>query len=125
MTTSTGIDTSLKGILRVALPVCVSPLVTFVLTLTDNVFASRLGMNAMNAVATVGLLYITVAILGVGLAGGAQILIARRNGEGNFTGAGKTLVNALWLSFVLAIVLFVLLKFVSPLFFGAWIDSAE
>lgn len=119
------IDISVSGILKVALPVCVSPLVTFVLTLTDNVFASRLGMNAMNAVATVGLLYITFSILGVGLAGGAQILIARRNGEGDHRAVAITLMQAVSLSVLLSLILFLLLKFVTPLFFSSWIYSPE
>ncbi|MDZ4823068.1 MAG: MATE family efflux transporter [Flavobacteriales bacterium] len=122
---STKLDISIRNMLLVAVPVCVGPLVSFILVLTDNIYASRLGINAMNGVATVGLVYITFVILGVGLGSGAQILIARRNGERNFQRAGITAANSFFIGLVLAVLIFITLRFVCPLFFRNWVESEE
>lgn len=119
------LDISYKNLLLTAIPVCLGAFVQFILVLTDNLFLSRLDGEEMNGAATIGLVYITFAILGNGLGGGTQILVARRTGEGNYSKGGETLANALFLSIALATLLFICLHFICPLFFSSWIKDAE
>ena len=118
-------DISYRNLLRIALPVCLGAFVQFILVFTDNFFLGKLGMNEMNGAAMVGLVYLTLAIIGVGLGGGTQILVARRTGEKNFERGGRTLANAFYLSLIIAVILFVLLYFVCPFFFNSWMKSQE
>ena len=69
---------------KVALPVSLGIFVQFIVVVIDNYFVAQLDGNAMSAVAFVGLIYITLAMLGVGLGNATQILIARRKGQGDY-----------------------------------------
>ncbi|MDE0918224.1 MAG: MATE family efflux transporter, partial [Flavobacteriales bacterium] len=71
------------GLLKIALPISIGTFVQFLVLLTDNFFLSRVSESAINGAGNAGLIYLTFGMLIFGSATGIQILVARRNGEGN------------------------------------------
>jgi len=104
---SLAIDTSLKGILRVALPISVSTFVQFLVVFTDNLFLSRLNESALNAAGNSGIMYIALVMVAVGLSSGVQILTARRKGEQLFQEAAEIFYNSIYLAFIIGVILFI------------------
>ena len=85
---------------KVALPVSLGIFVQFIVVLIDNYFVAQIDGNAMSAVAFVGLIYLTLAMIGVGLGNATQILVARRKGSGEYSAVGLVLGNSFWLAFL-------------------------
>jgi MATE family multidrug resistance protein len=110
---------------KVALPVSLGIFVQFIVVFIDNYFVAQIDGNAMSAVAFVGLIYLTLVMIGVGLGNATQILIARRKGEGRFNDVGEVLGNAFALAFIVGIVQFLLLCFAMPPIIDATIESTE
>lgn len=100
--------------LLIALPLSLGYFVQFFVAFTDNYFCAQLNGNAMSAASFVGLIYITLVMIGIGLSNASQILVARRKGEGQPAQVGAVIGNAIWISFITAIVQFALLFFVIP-----------
>ena len=71
------------GLLKIALPISIGTFVQFLVLLTDNFFLSRVSESAINGAGNAGLTYLTFGMVLFGSATGIQILVARRNGEGN------------------------------------------
>lgn len=125
MTESTRLDTSIKAILAVAIPMSLGAFVQFIVSFTDNYFVAQIDDFAMSGAAFVGLIYITLAMIGYGLGNAAQIIVARRNGENQPTLAGRITSNALILGVFIAIVQFLFLRFATPPLLDALIDSDQ
>lgn len=106
------IDTSYRGILKVALPISLSTFVQFIVVFTDNYFLSQVGETALNAAGNSGILYVAFMMIAVGLSSGLQILVARRVGESSEKEAGQLLLNALLLALFIGIMIFGLVHFV-------------
>ncbi len=116
MSSSHDLDISTKGLLKVAIPISLGGFVQFIVVLTDNAFLSRVGMNVMNGAGLGSMLFITLLMLGIGLASGAQIIIARRYGAKLFEQIGQVFSNTLLLSIILGVSLLALmLSIMSPL----------
>lgn len=73
-----------KEIWNVTYPIFLGLLAQNVINVTDTAFLGHVGEVALGAAAMGGLLYICVYTVAFGFSVGSQILIARRNGEGNF-----------------------------------------
>ena len=112
------------SIAKVALPVSLGIFVQFIVVVIDNYFVAQIDGNAMSAVAFVGLIYITLAMLGVGLGNATQILVARRKGQGEYSIVGQVLGNAFMMAFLVGIVQFLLLFFLMPIIINHSIESA-
>jgi putative MATE family efflux protein len=110
---------------KVALPVSLGIFVQFIVVLIDNYFVAQIDGNAMSAVAFVGLMYLTLAMIGVGLGNATQILVARRKGSGEYNVVGQVLGNAFWLAFLVGAIQFSLLFFLMPGIIDATIESSE
>jgi putative MATE family efflux protein len=110
---------------KIALPVSLGIFVQFIVVFIDNYFVAQIDGNAMSAVAFVGLMYLTLAMLGVGLGNATQILVARRKGAGEYVAVGHVLANSFWLAFVVGIIQFMLLYFLMPSVIDYAIESAE
>ena len=82
--------------------------------ITDTAFLGRVGEVELGASALGGIFFITVFMLGLGFSIGAQILMGRRNGEGNYPRIGSIFYHSLGFLLVLATVLFVLTRQFSP-----------
>ncbi|MCI5507472.1 MAG: MATE family efflux transporter, partial [Bacteroidales bacterium] len=68
----------------IAYPILLSTLMEQLIGMTDTAFLGRVGEIELGASALGGIFYVTVFMLGLGFSIGAQILMARRNGEGKY-----------------------------------------
>jgi putative MATE family efflux protein len=123
--TSERLDIRPWSMAKVALPVSLGIFVQFIVVVIDNYFVAQIDGNAMSAVAFVGLIYITLAMLGVGLGNATQILVARRKGQGEYSIVGQVLGNAFMMAFLVGMVQFLLLFFLMPIIINHAIESPE
>lgn len=100
-----------KEIWRVTYPIFLGLLAQNVINVTDTVFLGRVGEVALGAAAMGGLLYICVYTIAFGFSVGSQILIARRNGEGNYRAVGPIMWQGTAFSFGMAVCLLILMYF--------------
>lgn len=100
-----------KEIWRVTYPIFLSLLAQNVINVTDTAFLGRVGEVALGAAAMGGLLYICVYTIAFGFSVGSQILIARRNGEGNYRAVGPIMWQGTAFSFGMAVCLLILMYF--------------
>ncbi len=78
-----------KQIFQIALPILVSALMEQIVGMTDAAFLGRVGEVELGASALGGILYIALFMLAMGFSTGSQILMGRRNGEGNYHAIGS------------------------------------
>lgn len=100
-----------KEIWRVTCPIFLGLLAQNVINVTDTAFLGRVGEVALGAAAMGGLLYICVYTIAFGFSVGSQILIARRNGEGNYRAVGPVMWQGTAFSFGMAVCLLILMYF--------------
>ena len=100
-----------KEIWRVTYPIFLGLLAQNVINVTDTAFLGRGGEVALGAAAMGGLLYICVYTIAFGFSVGSQILIARRNGEGNYRAVGPIMWQGTAFSFGMAVCLLILMYF--------------
>jgi putative MATE family efflux protein len=115
---------SYREIWKISIPIILSLLAQNLINVIDTAFLGRVGEVELGASAIAGLFYITLFMLGNGFGTGAQILIARRDGEGRKNDIGKIFDQGLYFLVVLAIVLLLVIKVLSPLILGKFITSA-
>ncbi|MCF2581518.1 MATE family efflux transporter [Bacteroides caecigallinarum] len=94
-----------KEIWRVTYPILLGLLAQNIINVTDTAFLGHVGEVALGAAAMGGLLYICVYTVAFGFSIGSQILIARRNGEGNYREVGPVMMQGCMFSFLMAVVL--------------------
>ena len=80
---------SYKKITSVTLPILLSMLMEHIIGMTDTAFLGRVDEVALGASALGTVYFLAFFVLGTGFSFGAQILIARRNGEKNFRKTGQ------------------------------------
>ena len=73
-----------KDIWKIAYPILISLIMEQLIGMTDTAFLGRVGEVELGASAIAGVYYLAIFMLGFGFSIGAQILIARRNGEQNY-----------------------------------------
>lgn len=73
-----------KHIIKISYPIFLSLLAQNIIQVIDTAFLGRVGEVELGASALAGIFYIGVFTLGFGYSMGSQILIGRRNGEGNY-----------------------------------------
>ncbi len=99
---------SYKKILTIAGPILVSLLMEQLINLTDTAFMGRVGEVELGATAIAGVYFMVIFMVGLGFSVGAQILMARRNGEGNYEAIGNIFYQGVFFLIGLAAVLFTL-----------------
>lgn len=114
---------SYSQIWKIAFPILISTLMEQLIGITDTAFLGRVGEVELGASALGGIFFITVFMLGLGFSIGAQILMGRRNGEGNYPRIGSIFYHSLGFLLVLATVLFVLTRQFSPYIMEQLISS--
>jgi multidrug resistance protein, MATE family len=119
------LDTSAIALLKVAVPVSLGYFIQFFVVFIDNLFLAQIDGNAMSASAYTGLIFVTIAMLGIGMSNGTQILIARRHAIGEFSKVGEILSNSLIIGFILSCFQFVCLFYFVPWFAQHFIDIPE
>jgi putative MATE family efflux protein len=102
---------SYRDISSIALPIMISGISIHMIGLIDTVFLARLGEVELGAAGNSTLLYYTMVVCLSGLSLGAQIIMARRNGEKSFQAIGKVFQTSMWLMLILTFIAFLLLHF--------------
>lgn len=114
---------------QVAFPILLSLLMEHMIGLTDTAFLGRLdghaGEVALGAASLGGVYYIAVFMLGFGFSVGAQILMARRNGEEHYREIGPIFQQSALFLLFLATVVFAFSKFFAPQILSKLISSTE
>ena len=105
---------SYRNIWRVAYPILISLVMEQMIGLTDTAFLGRVGEIELGASAIAIIYYMVLFMIGFGFSLGAQIIIGRRNGEGNFLATGKIFWTGLYFVLGLAGGLIVLSEIFSP-----------
>lgn len=96
--------------------------VSFLGHLSDDPVRTKL---AVSGVGNSVLIYAWFFMLGQGLSQGVQILIARREGENNYSQIGRLFRQSTILQLVLAIISFVIIKIFLDSFLGSTIESVR
>lgn len=105
---------SYRNIWKVAYPILISLVMEQLIGLTDTAFLGRVGEIELGASAIAIVYYMVLFMIGFGFSIGAQIIIGRRNGEGNFRETGKVFWHGLYFVLGLAGVLIMLSELFSP-----------
>ncbi len=103
---------SRRQIWVIAYPIMLSLLMEYIVGLTDAAFLGRVGEVELGAVGLAAIFYMTLFMVGMGFSVGLQIIMARRNGEGNHAQIGPVMQQGVLFLILLAAVLF----FVSQMF---------
>lgn len=114
---------TLKQIWLINLPVMVSLFMEQLINLTDSVFLGHVSQIDLGASALATMYYTAIYMLGFGFSLGAQVVIARRNGAGQYVEAGRVFWQAVFFLSFFAVVVFVLSKLFSPVILRSAITS--
>lgn len=79
---------SYKQIWFIAYPILISLVMEQLIGMTDTAFMGRVGEVELGASAIAGVYYMTFYMIAFGFSLGAQIIMGRRNGEGNYAKIG-------------------------------------
>ncbi len=112
-----------KTIWDIAYPIMLGNMAQTIITLTDTAFMGQIGEVALGASAFAAIYYYVFSTLAWGFALGVQVIIARRFGEQRYDRIGTVFNHGLLFVGVLGVVLFSLLKFLSPTILGMLISS--
>ena len=110
---------------KIAYPIILGSIAQNLLNITDTAFLGRVGEVELGAGAIGGIYYFAIVMLGWGFGIGTQIIVARRNGEGDFPAIGRTIDHGLYFLIPLAVLMFSLMKFLSDDFLFVLLDSKE
>lgn len=102
-----------KQIVKVSSPILLSLLAQNIIQVIDTAFLGRVGEVELGASALAGILYISIYTLGFGFSMGSQILIGRRNGEGNYHQIGEIVIQGILFLLIAALLLIPLLRYAS------------
>ncbi|MZZ85569.1 MATE family efflux transporter, partial [Escherichia coli] len=114
-----------KQILKITYPVLISLLMEHMIGLTDTAYLGRVGEVELGASALAGVYYLVIYMLGFGFSVGAQVLMARRNGEGEYKRIGEVFTQGGLFLFLLAAVLFTASNLLTPYLLHRMIGSEE
>lgn len=114
---------SYRNIMRVAYPILISLVMEQMIGLTDTAFLGRVGEIELGASAIAIIYYMVIFMVGFGFSLGAQIIIGRRNGEGQYKETGKIFWNGLYFVLALAGILIAGSEVVSPYLMKMMVSS--
>ena len=112
-----------KEIWKIAYPCLISLVMEQLIGMTDTAFLGRVGEVELGASASASVYYMVIFMMGFGFSAGAQIIMARRNGEQNYREVGSVFYHGLYFLMGFAVVMFALSKAVSPLLLEHIIDD--
>lgn len=85
-----------KNIWLINFPVMMSILIEQLINITDAIFLGHVGEIELGASALAGIWYLAIYMLGFGFSIGLQVVIARRNGEQQYSETGRTFFQGLF-----------------------------
>jgi putative MATE family efflux protein len=112
------IKTSYRQIIRLAAPLMLGSAGQNLMVACESIFLYWKSEADFAAIGYVGMFYLVIMAIAFGMSRGGQVLIARRVGEGNLQEVGKTFYALLYLELFMAIVVFLFMYFLAPLFFN-------
>ena len=104
-----------KQIWLIAYPILISLLMEQLIGMTDTAFLGRVGEVELGASAIAGVFYMVIFMVAFGFSIGAQILIARRNGERQYKEIGDLFYQGIYFQVGMAAVMFLLSYCFSPI----------
>jgi putative MATE family efflux protein len=116
-------DITYKKIWAVAYPIILGSVAQNLINVTDTAFLGRVGEIELGASALGGMFYFVLIMLAMGFGTGAQIIIARRFGEGDYKRIGKTFDHVFYFMVPLSLLSFAVLFFFSPAILKPLVDS--
>ena len=111
-----------KAIVKLALPMMVSMLLIMLYNIADSIWVAGLGADALAAVGFITPLFMVLVGLGNGIGAGANSLIARYIGAGNFKQANNAGLHGIVLAIIVSIIFTIIIEaFMVPIlqFMGA------
>ena len=114
---------SYKEIWLIAYPILISLIMEQMIGITDTAFLGRVGEVELGASAIAGVYYLAIFMIGFGFTVGSQILIARRNGEGNYRTIGNIFYQGIYFLMLVSAVIFTLSQLFSEQILGSLIAS--
>ena len=105
---------SYKQIWTITFPILISLIMEQMIGMTDTAFLGRVGEIELGASAIAGVYYLAIFMMAFGFSIGAQILIARRNGEGNYKEIGPIFYQGIYFLLAIAVILFTFSIVFSP-----------
>ena len=87
---------SYHHIWKVAYPILISLIMEQLIGMTDTAFLGRVGEVELGASAIAGVYCMAIFVSGMGFGIGSQIIIARRNGEGNYKETGNIFYHGVY-----------------------------
>ncbi|MBO5418473.1 MAG: MATE family efflux transporter [Bacteroidales bacterium] len=114
---------SYRNIWKVAYPILISLVMEQMIGLTDTAFLGRVGEIELGASAIAIIYYMVLFMIGFGFSLGAQIIIGRRNGEGEYRQTGKVFWNGLYFVLGLSGVIILLSELFSPALMRLMVSS--
>ena len=114
---------SYRQIWNVAYPILISLIMEQMIGMTDTAFMGRVGKVELGASAIAGIYYMVIFMIGFGFSIGSQIIIARRNGEGNFRETGNVFYHGVCFLLGLAAIIVILTEMFSPWLMGKMVSS--
>ena len=103
-----------KQIWTISYPILISLIMEQLIGMTDTAFLGRVGEIELGASAIAGVYYLAIFMMAFGFSIGAQILIARRNGEGSYKEIGPIFYQGIYFLLVMAAILFTISRIFSP-----------
>lgn len=100
-----------KHIVKISTPILLSLLAQNLIQVIDTAFLGRVGEVELGASALAGVIYIALYTLGFGYSMGSQILIGRRNGEGNYNKIGDIVIQGAIFLLIPALLLIPLMRY--------------
>ena len=116
---------SYKKITSVTLPILLSMLMEHIIGMTDTAFLGRVSEVALGASALGTVYFLAFFVLGSGFSFGAQILIARRNGEKEFRQIGRICYAGGFFLIIFSLIIMLAVKFSSPWLLPQLVQSPE
>ena len=114
-----------RRIWQITYPIFLGLLAQNIINVTDTAFLGRVGEVALGAAGMGGLYYICVFTIAFGFSTGAQILIARRNGEQRYHTIGPLLIQGSLFMLVLSLLFILFSRFFSGDIMRLLISSDE
>lgn len=119
------LEITYKNIWNVAYPMILGSLSNSLLNVVDTAFVGRLGAVALGATAIGATYYLIFSLLCIGLASGAQIVIARRFGAKEYPAIGEVFIQNGYLMTLFGFGLLLLLELFTPSILRVIISSDQ
>jgi putative MATE family efflux protein len=117
-----------KDILKLSLPIMIGSAVQNLITLTDTFFLGRVPGKEVEYLAAIGLagvFYLLITTIGYSFTKAGQIMVARRLGAESNEEIGIITHAMVTFSLLLALIMFLLMKFGGKAFFGMFISDPD